>query len=134
MSFQDYHVVLVSQVLDDHLFSFLFPLENFTALKKVLSSWLMIPWSNWARFVFQQLLLNTKRHIVSIQAINCLLLCNFWLISCFQVCVARFPVDHEWYRGLITAIPSKLTVEVFYVDYGNSSQVTKSDIRLMKYD
>ena len=25
-------------------------------------------------------------------------------------------------------------VEVFYVDYGNSSQVSKSDIRLMKYD
>jgi hypothetical protein len=44
-------------------------------------------------------------------------------------------VDHEWYRGLITATPSQRNVvEVFYVDYGNSSQVSKSDIRLVRKD
>ncbi|XP_028407750.1 tudor domain-containing protein 5-like isoform X2 [Dendronephthya gigantea] len=54
------------------------------------------------------------------------------LLKLGQVCVARFPVDHEWYRALITATPSQFTVEVFYVDYGNSSQVSKSDLRLIK--
>ena len=43
-------------------------------------------------------------------------------------------MDHDWYRALITATSSQSVVEVFYVDYGNTSQVSKSDIRLMKYD
>ena len=67
-----------------------------------------------------------------------MLLTIFALLATFyfylgQVCVARFPDDGLWYRALITASPTQQTVEVFYVDYGNSCQVFKSDLRLMRY-
>lgn len=45
------------------------------------------------------------------------------------VCAARFTEDKIWYRALVTAVNSDETVDVTYVDFGNSEKLTFSEIR-----
>lgn len=44
-----------------------------------------------------------------------------------QACIAKFSEDEAWYRAQITSI-SDSEVMVLFVDFGNSSSVTRSDI------
>jgi len=45
------------------------------------------------------------------------------------VCAARFTEDKVWYRALVTGVNSDETVDVTYVDFGNSEKLPFSDIR-----
>ena len=51
-------------------------------------------------------------------------------------CCAKFSADGNWYRGLILQVrcagdsdEKAVTVEVFYIDFGNIEEVNGEDIR-----
>ena len=50
-----------------------------------------------------------------------------------MACGAKFSVDESWYRAKVTAVYPD-SVEVLFVDYGNSEKVPKSDIRHLTKD
>lgn len=54
------------------------------------------------------------------------------LIKVGQICVALFPEDQNWHRVTITGTRNIDFVEVYYVDYGSSSCVTKSSLRMLR--
>lgn len=45
------------------------------------------------------------------------------------LCAGRFTEDKIWYRALVTGVNSDETVDVTYVDFGNSEKLPFSDIR-----
>ena len=50
-----------------------------------------------------------------------------------MACGAKFSGDDSWYRGKVAAV-YPVSVEVLFVDYGNSEKVLKSDIRNLSED
>ncbi|XP_071965838.1 tudor domain-containing protein 15-like isoform X2 [Antedon mediterranea] len=46
-------------------------------------------------------------------------------------CVAKFKDDDGWYRAVIKKQLSNSTVEIQFVDYGNSDTVSKSDLKML---
>ena len=53
-----------------------------------------------------------------------------------EFCCAKFSVDGNWYRGLVLQVrcagdsgEKAITVEVFYIDFGNIEQVDVGDLR-----
>ncbi|XP_072153677.1 tudor domain-containing 6 [Bemisia tabaci] len=44
---------------------------------------------------------------------------------------AKYSEDEKWYRAVITNLPGKRLVDVFYVDFGNRERVTYLDVRAL---
>lgn len=54
------------------------------------------------------------------------------LLLCFQVgdiCCAPFEFDSHWYRARILEMNEDGTVELYYVDFGDSGQISKDKLR-----
>ena len=54
------------------------------------------------------------------------------LLLCFQVgdiCCAPFECDSQWYRARILEMNEDGTVELYYVDFGDSGQISKDKLR-----
>lgn len=49
------------------------------------------------------------------------------------VCAAPFEPDSRWYRALITSIPSEGVANILYVDYGDSSLMSLSELKALRY-
>ena len=46
-------------------------------------------------------------------------------------CVAKISADDFWYRAQVTDVKSDSQVEVYFVDYGNSEVVNKSELKVL---
>lgn len=46
-----------------------------------------------------------------------------------DVCLAKFPNDHLWYRGVVVGKPSETLIKIRYVDYGDVRNVMDADVR-----
>ena len=46
--------------------------------------------------------------------------------------LAKYSEGNLWYRGILTALPEDETVEVLFVDYGNSEAVPHAEVQSMK--
>ncbi|XP_029197826.2 tudor domain-containing protein 5-like isoform X1 [Acropora millepora] len=55
----------------------------------------------------------------------------YWFVSVGQACCALYD-DGSWYRGLVAGINSEESIEVFYVDYGNSARLPLSSLRVLR--
>ena len=54
------------------------------------------------------------------------------VLLCFQVgdiCCAPFEFDSQWYRARILEMNEDGTVELYYVDFGDSGQISKDKLR-----
>ena len=48
-----------------------------------------------------------------------------------ETCAAKYTQDEMWYRGLITEVISATSVEVLFVDYGNSEVLPLSSVKVL---
>ncbi|XP_028516021.1 uncharacterized protein LOC110242863 [Exaiptasia diaphana] len=55
-----------------------------------------------------------------------------WLVSVGQVCCAWCEDFGDWFRAVITGFTSMQNIEVFYVDYGNNSRVSLTELRVLR--
>ncbi len=50
-----------------------------------------------------------------------------------EACVARFPVDGEWYRATIVKRMDSERYTIFYIDFGHAYNASKKDLRLARF-
>ena len=46
-----------------------------------------------------------------------------------DACLALYPADNTWHRAVVTEAPSKKTVTIRYVDYGDTKKVKIADVQ-----
>ena len=46
-----------------------------------------------------------------------------------DACLALYPADKTWHRAVVTEKSTKTTVSIHYVDYGDTTQVSISDVQ-----
>ena len=49
-----------------------------------------------------------------------------------DICSAPFEFDSSWYRARIQEINKDGTVDLYYVDFGDSGQISKDKLRELK--
>lgn len=59
---------------------------------------------------------------------------NFTNPSNGQLCAAKWSEDGNWYRGAVVDRPDHRMVEVYFLDYGNTELVEKSQLRELRDD
>uniref|UniRef100_A0A915HJE1 Tudor domain-containing protein n=1 Tax=Romanomermis culicivorax TaxID=13658 RepID=A0A915HJE1_ROMCU len=47
------------------------------------------------------------------------------------MCIAKYSLDNCWYRGFVLERPTPALVEIYFVDYGNTERVQKTDLRVI---
>ncbi|CAH0390662.1 unnamed protein product [Bemisia tabaci] len=55
-------------------------------------------------------------------------------IAIGQVCAAKYAGDNRWHRVKIVSIPTLREVTVYYMDYGTSKKIAKTDLRFLHKD
>ncbi|XP_033763403.1 uncharacterized protein LOC117344681 [Pecten maximus] len=55
-----------------------------------------------------------------------------YLLTVGQIVAAIFPEDNNWHRCVVTALNVDKYVEVYFVDFGNTSLVHRRNIRLLR--
>ncbi|XP_065670678.1 uncharacterized protein LOC100210185 [Hydra vulgaris] len=58
---------------------------------------------------------------------------NLTIFETDQPCCAKFSEDNQWYRGLIKSTQIN-TCDIFFVDYGNTEVINKTDIKELNPD
>lgn len=57
----------------------------------------------------------------------------FYLGKVGDICVAPFEFDNQWYRACITGVNANGTLDLYYIDFGDSNQVNINDVKAIRY-
>lgn len=49
-----------------------------------------------------------------------------------DICVAPFEFDNQWYRACITGVNANGTLDLYYIDFGDSNQVNINDVKAIR--
>lgn len=60
-------------------------------------------------------------------------LCSNSAVHPGGLCLAKYPEDGKWYRGISKPVLSNQLLSVFFVDYGNGQIVEKSDVKPLEH-
>ena len=50
-----------------------------------------------------------------------------------DVVAAHFEIDDAWYRGRVCSLTSEETVDVYYVDFGDSAVISRDLVRALRW-